>query len=372
MQTVVTLKVRIYPNDEVKEAILKTLRVYREACNYVSAFVYYTETMRLKDLQKELYYELRSKFSLRSQMSISVLRSVRARYSCLEANGHPWTCISFKKPEIDLVWNRDYSLLGDVLSINTLEGRFKIRFSGLEKTFNGKFGTAKLIFRHNKFFVLIPVTCEVPDIDLNDISNVVGVDRGVRFIATTYDSSGKTVFYSGKSVNSKRNHFSKIIKQLKGKKTSSARRRLKSICRREHCWMQDVNHCITKALSQSQPRGTLFVLENLKRLRGCMSNRFPAQNLSWWAYLDFERKLIYKASFRGQKVIKVNPAFTSQTCPLCGRISKRNRIHSKHLFRCISCMYRTNDDRVAAINLYEKGIEYLIQSENRRSFFGGA
>jgi len=36
-----------------------------------------------------------------------------------------------------------------------------------------------------------------------------------------------------------------------------------------------------------------------------------------------------------------------------------NRDRQYHLFTCKACGYRSNDDRIAAMNLHRKGIEYL-------------
>lgn len=374
MQITLTSKIQLFPEEATKELLVETMQAYRDACNFVSSYVFSTQEMRLKELQKELYYVIRDKYKLRSQMAISVLRTVRARYTILDANQHPWTQIRFSKPQLDLVWNRDYSLLGNVFSVNTLEGRKKIPFSSKEGSLDGLFGTAKLVYKHNKFFLQVPVTYEIPDIKERDIGNVVGVDRGIRFIATTYDRKGKTTFYSGAKVNSRRSHFAVIKRKLKQAGTPSSRKRLASIGRREHRWMQDINHCISKALTESQPKGTLFVLEDLEgiafRFRGIKLR--SGYDISSWSYYDLEEKIMYKAALRGQKVIKVDPAYTSQTCPLCGKVSKASRIRSKHLFRCIFCRYKSNDDRVAAINLYSKGIQYLVQSGESMTLFGGA
>ena len=374
MQITLTSRLQILPDEETKELMLETMRVFREACNYVSRYVYNTRNLRPKDLQNALYYKLREKFNIRSQMAISVLRTVRARYNSLETNQHPWKQIFFKKLQLDLAWNRDYSLLGDVFSINTLKGRKKVPLAKAVETHEGKYGTASLIYRHRKLYLYIPITIEVKDVSVSDISNVVGVDIGIRFIATTYDTKGKTTFYSGAKVKARKAHFERIRKSLREKHTASSRKRLKAISRREHCWMQDVNHCISKALTESQPGGTLFVLEDLSGISG-RSRHFHEGNrksLCYWSYFDLEEKLYYKAALRGQMIIKVDPAYTSQTCPLCGRRAKTNRISSKHIFRCIFCRYKSNDDRVAAINLYNKGIQYLVRTGESMPLFGGA
>lgn len=373
MQITVYSKVRLYPEEWMQELLVDSMHAYRKACNYVSAHIFATQTMSLKQLQKELYYDLRGKFKLKSQMAISVLRTVRGCYKSLDSRRDPWTLIRFNKPQIDLVYNRDYSLSKDYISINTLEERIKVLYLEADLSFEGIFGTAKLIYRHGKFYLNIPVTIEVPDIRPEEIVCIVGIDRGIRFLAVSYDSFGKTKFFSGSEVKRRRLHYFKLKEELKQKGTPSSRKRLKEIAERESRWMKDVNHGVTRELSESYPRGTLFVLEDLTGIGSRTKANGKDQNYlhSSWAFYDFEKKLIYKAALNGQMVIKVDPAYTSQRCPACGMVNKYNRRKQSHLFKCRSCAYTSNDDRVAAINLYSMGNKYLIQSGSSSTRSGG-
>lgn len=67
---------------------------------------------------------------------------------------------------------------------------------------------------------------------------------------------------------------------------------------------------------------------------------------------------MYKAKQNQSSVIKVNPAYTSQSYPACGHIEKANRNKKCcgqakiHLFNCKNCGYKSNDDRIEAMNLY--------------------
>ena len=374
MKITLTFKVRIFPDEECKCFLKDTMRAYRDACNYVSSFVFSTQSLELKELQKNLYYNLRTEYGLKSQMALSVLRTVRSCYKARDSRNDKWSFIKFNKPQLDLLWNRDYSISKDRFSISTLYGRLKIPFDRNGLLDKGKFGTAKLVFRHNKFFLHIPITKEIPDTPLCEINCIVGIDRGVRFLATTFDSNGKTTFFSGANYISKRNHYYELRKQLKQVGTASSKRRLRAVAQRENRWINDLNHCISKALVETYPRGTLFVLEDLNNIQS-RSSKFR-DNINYviktWPYFDLERKLTYKAAMKGQKVVKVDPAYTSQTCPLCGRKDKRSRLKKKHLFRCTTCRYKSNDDRVAAINLYSKGMQYLVQSGESMPLFGGA
>lgn len=371
MKQTVTAKLQIIVSPSDYENFHSTMRAYSDACNAVSEYIFSSHNLNRYSVQKTVYADLRDKCGLRSQMAVSVIRTVIAKYKTILENQKEWIKPVFRKPQLDLVWNRDYSLNKDksVFSVNTLNGRIKCRFysKGFEKYFaeNCSFGTAKLVFRHGEFFLHIPVTYEIEDIEMSDISNVVGIDRGIRFLATSYDSKGKTRFFSGNVVKQKRSHYKLLRKELQQRKTSSSRRRLKAIGSRENRWMQDVNHCISKALVKSNPKNTLFVLEDLSNIRSVtekvkVKNRYVMVS---WPYYDLEQKLIYKALRNHQKVIKVDPRYTSQTCPKCGHIEKSNRNKKTHTFCCKNCGYKSNDDRIGAMNLYRMGIEYLVESQ---------
>ncbi|MBQ2284617.1 MAG: transposase [Clostridia bacterium] len=369
-QMTVTAKIQISVTTEDKILLDETMSVYRNACNYVSDYVFRTHDLKQFSLNKALYSTVRKQFGLKSQMAQSVFKTVIARYKTILENQKEWIKPSFKKPQYDLVWNRDYSLTQNHFSVNTLKGRVKLPFfaKGMSKYFDHtiyKFGTAKLVNKHGKYFLHIPVTYEVEESNISDICNVVGIDRGINFVVATYDSKHKSNFVSGRVIKQKRANYSKLRKELQMRQTPSARRRMKAIGQRENRWMQDVNHCVSKALVEQNPKHTLFVLENLSGVRNA-TERVKTQNRYVsvsWSFYDLEQKLIYKAKQKRSSVIKVNPAYTSQCCPACGHIEKSNRNKKMHLFTCKNCGYKSNDDRIGAMNLYRMGINFLEESQ---------
>ena len=369
-QMTVTAKIQISVTTEDKILLDETMSVYRNACNYVSDYVFRIHDLKQFSLNKALYSTLRKQFGLKSQMAQSVFKTVIARYKTILENQKEWIRPSFKKPQYDLVWNRDYSLTQNHFSVNTLKGRVKLPFfaKGMSKYFDHtiyKFGTAKLVNKHGKYFLHIPVTYEVEESNISDICNVVGIDRGINFVVATYDSKHKSNFVSGRVIKQKRADYSKLRKELQMRQTPSARRRIKAIGQRENRWMQDVNHCVSKALVENNPKHTLFVLEDLSGVRNATGrvktkNRYVSVS---WSFYDLEQKLIYKAKQNQSSVIKVNPAYTSQCCPACGHIEKSNRNKKLHLFTCKNCGYKSNDDRIGAMNLYRMGINFLEESQ---------
>ena len=369
-QITITAKVQIAATDTDKVLLNKTMSVYCDACNYVSDYVFRTHDLKQFSLNKILYSTLREKFSLKSQMAQSVFKTVIARYKSILENQNEWIKPSFKKPQYDLVWNRDYSLTQNCFSVNTLNGRVKLPYfaEGMSKYFNHsiyKFGTAKLVNKRGKYYLYIPVTYEVEESNISDICNVVGIDRGINFVVATYDSKHKSGFVSGKAIKQKRANYSRLRKELQMRHTPSSRRRLKAIGQRENRWMQDINHQVSKALATGNPKHTLFVLEDLTGIRNATErvktkDRYVSVS---WSFYDLEQKLIYKAKQNQSSVIKVDPRYTSQCCPACGHTEKSNRNKKIHLFTCKNCGYTSNDDRIGAMNLYRMGINYLADSQ---------
>ena len=93
------------------------------------------------------------------------------------------------------------------------------------------------------------------------------------------------------------------------------RRRLKKIGSRENRWMNDVNHCVSKALVTNNPSKTLFVLEDLTGIRGATEkvkrkDRYVSVS---WSYYDLEQKLKYNHENR-----KVDEDIIVK-CQYCGK-----------------------------------------------------
>ncbi len=366
---VVTAKVRIKPLLEDRSNLNESMEQYRLACNHISAYCFDNKCLKREIIHKALYDKLRTVYGLKSQMACSAIITVISRYKTILETQNTWIQPNFKKPQLDLVWNRDYSLVKDTFSVNTLSGRLKCPFhsKGMEQYFDKdkfKFGTAKLIQDHKgKYYLHIPVTTQIEELQISDISLVVGIDRGINFLAVSYDSKGKSSFFDGGKIKHKRAHYKELRSELQKKQTPSARRRLKKIGSRENRWMNDVNHCVSKALVTNNPSKTLFVLEDLTNVKQATEkvrkkDRYVSVS---WSFYDLEQKLKYKAQRSGGLVVNVDPHYTSQRCPKCGHIEHSNRDKKHHVFCCKNCGYCSNDDRIGAMNLYLLGLEYIKQ-----------
>lgn len=383
MEQTLTAKIRLFPTDEQEKSLLDTMRAYKQACNMVSDYSFEHNQRKRKELHNALYRDIRKECGLTAQMACSAIRTVIASYKSMEANGSNSKAV-YKAPFYALVRGKDYTLKGNgYISIGSIDGRHVMKYTayGVKDLFtSGCLGTAILKCKHGKFFLHVSVTVDVDDVDENDVCNVVGVDRGERFLATAYDSCGKTTFYDGKAVRARKQHYRRVRKSLMSKKTPSSRKRMAAIGSRENRWMRDVNHCVSKALVSAYDSPTLFFVEDLSGLADVIRKRDGKTRkerktkdlLVSWAHADLLAKFKYKAAQAGHFVVETNPAYTSQTCPKCGHVDHSARNKWLHEYTCTVCGYRTNDDRIAAMNLHRKGIEYLVQCQPSMLALDGA
>ena len=401
-ELVKTMKLHIHV-DKAADILFKEMtEAYRSACNSVSAYVFDNGfEMNSSKLSRVLYHEVRGRHGLKSQLAQSVFKTVTARYKTVKEQLYrkPYRyldeegdrqCITrtlewlmkpvrFSRPQADLVRDRDYSFVQGRtrLSINTLDKRIRATFDVpecFEEYFDGSwsFGTARLVSLKGEWYLHIPMTKRAADtFDPSKPGHVVGLDRGLRFLYTSYDETGKTVFANGKDILDKRERFLKVRAELQKKGTRSAKRRLKAISGRENRWMSDVNHQLTKTLVSRYGSDTLFVIEDLSGVsfdEKILSRRDASgrRDVRSWAFFQFEQFLAYKAKASGSGVLKVSAEYTSQRCPRCGRIRRGNRDHRNHLYVCDSCGYRSNDDRVGAMNIYTLGTLFVSGDSNPR------
>lgn len=393
-----TIKLRIYPTAGQADMFRNLAETYRQACNWVSVYVFEHEfELNYMKLNKVLYREAREKFGLKANLTQSVFRTVTARYKTVQEQLRRkpfkykdedgkwqrvektlewlWKPIYFHRPQADLVRGDDYCFLqkGHQLSLNTLCKRAKVDYADkcFVQYFDGtwKFGTGKLVELKGKWYFHIPVSKNLEkEFSKDEVKHVVGLDRGLRFLVTGYDEQGNSFFISGKDVCKKREKFAKLRAELQSKKSYSAKRRLRKLSGRENRWMSDVNHRISKALVDKYGENTLFVIEDLAGVsfEDSNLNRSAKQKrqLRSWTFFQLEQFLTYKAHAAKSEVLQVSARYTSQRCPKCGSIHKEHRHHNIHEYICDNCGYRSNDDRVGAMNIQQLGALWISGDEH--------
>ena len=161
---------------------------------------------------------------------------------------------------------------------------------------------------------------------------------------------GKT--YKGDKVEKVRERMNNLRSELQSVGTKSAKRHLKKLSGREKRFRKDVNHVISKELVAKAKRHSLGIaLEDLKGIRKRTTVKKNQRNRhNSWSFYQLKEFIRYKAKIAGIPVVLVNPAYTSQECPICGFTAKSNRVDRDH-FICKKCGFTGPADFVGAVNI---------------------
>ena len=101
-----------------------------------------------------------------------------------------------------------------------------------------------------------------------------------------------------------------------------------------------------------------------------LHNHCLAKSISDVAWGQFSNYLSYKAESAGRKLVKVNPAYTSQTCSKCGHRQKMPL--DVRVFHCPCCDLSIDRDLNASLNILALGLQSIgIQSVEAPEFIHG-
>ena len=362
-----TVKLKLQATSDQHAALTESMKQYAECFNEVACVGWEKHISNGVDLHHETYYPLRKKHpKLPSQLVVSArskaseaLKSAFVR----QKHGKKATCPQSKMGAVRYD-ARTYRYWPDKseISLSSVAGRLKMPitvpayFQPILEQAKG-LNSADLVYyrKQEVFWLHLVVTLPDPEPTSGD-GSIVGVDLGISRIAVTSDNR----FFSGKHVKNTNNKYFRLRRELQAKDTKSARRKLRKLSRREARFRSDVNHCVSKRLVEYlEPRSTT-VLEELTHIRDRAKGKGKKgrRQMAGWSFFDLRQKVEYKAQARGVRVLKVDPAYTSQACPRCGHVSTSNR-PSQSWFCCQQCGYQANADRVGALNLAQRGIAAL-------------
>ncbi|RZT13550.1 transposase [Kribbella sp. VKM Ac-2569] len=210
-------------------------------------------------------------------------------------------------------------------------------------------------------FAVIPAPIPAPG-----TGEVVGVDRGVTVSAAL--STGELLSCPGLS-ETEQDRLKHLQRRLaRCRRRSNRRQRVMAAIARLHArgadrrknWVERTStdlarrydvirvedlripQMIRRPKPKPDPERSGAHLPNRRRAKAGLNRGILANG---WGHLV--RRLEDKATGRVQKV---NPAYTSQTCSVCGHRASENR-ESQAVFRCVACGHQANADVNAAVNI---------------------
>ena len=216
----------------------------------------------------------------------------------------------------------------------------------------------RVVLRGTKVYAQISYNIEEPD--FYGDGKVMGVDLGLKCPVVAYTSDGTVKFYGN---GRKNKYFRRQFKYLR-KKLGKAKKQkvIKRINNKEQRIMKDTDHKMSRAIvNDAKAKGvSLIKLECLDNIRSTTrTSRKNNHSLHTWSFYRLMNFIEYKAKLAGIEVLYVNPAYTSQRCPVCG---SKNHAEDRD-YKC-DCGYHTHRDIVGARNICESS-QYVGDSNVR-------
>jgi putative transposase len=225
----------------------------------------------------------------------------------------------------------------------------------------------------------IAFACHIEHDTPENVLPAVGVDRGVANTLTLSTGERMSLPRSLERIERRKRKAQRILARRKrgSQRYATQRARLARLQARAARIRKDWLH---RASTDIAVRFGVVVVEALKirnmtasargsvdepgrhvRQKAGLNRSILAQG--WYA---LEAMLAYKLEERGGMLIKVDPAFTSQTCSACGAIDARSR-ESQAAFECVACGHRAHADVNAATNILRRNTaSKLVESSHQQ------
>ena len=208
-----------------------------------------------------------------------------------------------------------------------------------------KLGTMRIVIKGNS--LVAQLVYEMAEKEYGEDGNVMGVDLGIKCPAVSYISDGSVKFYgNGRKNKYMRRHYAYLRKKLQKEKHINA---VKRISNKEQRIMKDIDHKISCEIIKTAVAHNVNVikLEQLQNIRSTTrTSRKNNHNLHNWSFYRLTQFIEYKAKLAGIKVEFVNPAYTSQKCPVCGDVH-----HAQDRAFVCKCGCHIHRDLLGAMNI---------------------
>lgn len=321
-----------------------------------------------------------------TQMRNNVYDDISAAVAA-EFEGLPRTCITNTLDRLELAFKSFFKNPGvngfpkfkGKAFFNTLEmqgiklkgDRFYIPNLGTVKHFKDRLpeGAIKTstLSKYNDNYYLQVVAEYAPDLIQPNNDEIIGIDLGIarQVQLSTGDYYENPLLYQNFKAQERILQRAMSRRKKGSIRYKEAAQQLSKLKAKIANIRADYQHKVTRALVDNYAG---FVLEDLKvknmttSAKGTIDD--PGTNVKQKAGLNrsildtapgaFRLKLEYKAKEQQRFFTVVNPAYTSQTCPKCGKVDKANR-KSQSSFECVQCGYEGNADHIAAINILRRG-----------------
>ncbi len=276
-----------------------------------------------------------------------------------------------KRKPLIVLRNDQYKIDGNTLILKGL-GKFKrleIQFNG-RIHLRGKQGRLEITYDtvKRKWYAHVSFTVEekltngewvkVPREPLGNLS--AGIDLGVNNLMAVYVENGESFLVNGRPLKAIDFYFRKVIADYQSKLNKSGAKKSRKLKRMHEKAKLQAKHYINTAVRQTLERlyhlGVSRIAIGHPKGISRNSDKGTRQNFLLshvWRFNMVIQRLKEVSEEYGISVVVVNEAFTSKTCPVCGKPHEEARF-VRGLFECPVTGLIFNADLVGAFNILKK------------------
>lgn len=215
-------------------------------------------------------------------------------------------------------------------------------------------GDSKLVRQQGCWYLHLTIKKTISERD--KYNDIIAVDMGCRWIATSVALSDHNTTFYGKKVRRTREHFKQLRKQIGKNKVRKGKQLIKKIGRKESRKVEDFLHKISRQIvDDAEKRNAVIAIGDLKGIRNQDSKgRKFNDKLHKMPFSKLRKMIEYKAKEKGIRVVDVPEQNTSKTCNRCG--SQKTSRKGQGLFRCKECGLEDNADKNGALNIGKRAL----------------
>ena len=225
----------------------------------------------------------------------------------------------------------------------------------------------KVSVRGNRVIIYAPTQADEPV--FNDVGETVGVDVNVvnNFITA---SDGHTMDYDREYLSQMFRMVAKIDKIGYNNLSRGQLRRYRKIIRRNEWYFRRLIHDFLTYCLQNNIVNV--VMEDLRSFDGSyIRDRETGIKYSRIVRLlrlsNIKNWLLTQAEKLGIRIHLTPSHYTSQQCPVCGHIDRKNR-RTQEEFRCVNCGHESNADCNAAVNIKSRFTVNVLRYSRLHTF----
>lgn len=360
-------KYRIYPNKEQEKALVASLDACRWLYNHFleerkvgwetdkKSFSKYGQDTSIKQLKEEhpflenAYSQSLQNVSARIDLAF---RAFFRRVKKGEKPGYPrfrgkFRYDSFTYPQMGFCLHDNFVRLSKIGCVKIRKHRDvegTIKTCTVRRTQTGKW--------------FVTFACNIEKEVIKQPPNpATGIDMGISKFVTF--SNGETI-ENPKFFRKEEKALVKAQRKFsKQEKDSLERKKARKVVARVHERITNKRHNFAHQESRKIVNSFNTIVAEALSIKSMTKNNFrnlnkSIQDASWNMFLNC---IEYKAEDAGKQLVRVNPAYTSQTCSHCGHRQKLKL--SERMYKCSKCDLSLDRDHNAAINILTLGTQSL-------------